>query len=66
MSDNKIMDRAYSYYEPPIGSREDLMNAGERVGFDVELIPDCDSREDFLELTSLERTIENFERGEYL
>lgn len=45
---------------------EDIINRGVREDLDVELIADCDNREDFLQLRSLERTIENFERGEYL
>ena len=48
-------------YENPM----DIMNVGIREDIDVELIPDCDSREDFIQLRSLERTIENFEKGEY-
>ena len=44
---------------------EDIMNVGVREDIDVEELLDCEGREDFLELRSLERTIENFEKGEY-
>ena len=48
-----------------IENSEDLMDVGIREDIDVELIADCDSREDFIQLRSLERITENFENGEY-
>lgn len=65
---DKIMDRLYGSTISRLGGDAkftDIMNCGERVDLDVEQIPDCDSREDFLQLRSLERTMENFEQGEY-
>ncbi len=38
------------------GLSEDLMDVGTRVDMDVESIPDCDSREDFLRLWTLEQS----------
>jgi len=44
---------------------EDIMYQGERVDIDVEAIPDCDSREDFIELNQLSRVHDNFTRDEF-
>ena len=67
-SDSAFWTVMYSIGLRPIkqAQAEDLMDVGIREDINVELILDCDSREDFLQLRSLERTIENFEKGEYL
>ena len=64
---DRLMDVLYGllYHEIP-QQAEDIMNMGERVDIDPDGLTDCDSREDFLQLRSLERTLENFEREEYL
>ncbi len=65
---DEMMDEAYGeayMMNFDEAKAEDLMEVGIREESDVEQIPDCDSREDFLELASLQRTEEHLVTGEY-
>ncbi len=65
---DEMMDEAYGevfLLNFDEAKAEDLMEVGIREDIDVEKILDCESREDFLELTSLQRTAEFFRTEEY-
>jgi len=65
---DEMMDRVYGkigLLEFSKAKAQDLMEVGIRVDIDPDSLPDCDGRSDFLQLRSLERTIENFENEEY-
>ena len=61
----ELLERVYGHHITPYENPMDIMNVGTREFIDVELIADCDDREDFLQLRSLERTVENFKKEEY-
>ncbi len=62
---DECMDEFYGEFEQSEAHFTDIMECCSREDIDVETIPDCSNREDFLELASLQRTVNNFERGEY-
>ncbi len=62
---DEYVDEFYGKFEQSEAHFTDIMECSNREEIDVEQIPDCDGREDFLELASLQRTADNFEREEY-